>query len=153
MTAIETPARSARLLVCRPSFGQGNRLNALLACLAVAMATDRALLVDWGGQAADAADGAGAGGAGGDLEDLVRLPDLVGPAAGAEFVGRVLESAAAANELQTGAQKCGPCRALRTRRPGPPLARRRGPAQVTAISAAFVASPSPPNPPSPDPAT
>ena len=36
-----------RFLVCQPTFGLGNRVNALIMCWAVAIATRRALLVHW----------------------------------------------------------------------------------------------------------
>ena len=37
----------ARFLICQPSFGLGNRVNAIMMCMAVAVATRRALLVHW----------------------------------------------------------------------------------------------------------
>lgn len=40
-------AGGARFLVCQPSFGLGNRVNAIMMCAAAALATKRALLVHW----------------------------------------------------------------------------------------------------------
>ena len=41
------------VLVCRPFFGLGNRLNALTACAYTALAHNRTLLLDWVGQQFD----------------------------------------------------------------------------------------------------
>jgi hypothetical protein len=38
---------SDRLLVCQPTFGLGNRINALILCQALALATRRRMLVHW----------------------------------------------------------------------------------------------------------
>jgi hypothetical protein len=96
----------ARILVCRPYFGQGNRVNALLACLAFAIATDRILLVDWHGQASDTEDGGDSvAAAGGDLSDLVRTPDLAWEV-NATVLAQLLHDAAAAGELLTGTHRC-----------------------------------------------
>ncbi len=94
----------ARILVCQPFFGQGNRLNALLSCLSMAMATDRVLLVDWHGQASDVEDGGdNVAAADGELSDLVHAPALAWDAVNATALARMMANAAAAGELHTGA--------------------------------------------------
>jgi len=45
--AAPAPAGPPRWLVCQPAFGLGNRVNALLTCFAVALATRRRLLLHW----------------------------------------------------------------------------------------------------------
>jgi hypothetical protein len=58
------------ILVCRPFFGLGNRLNALAACAYTALATNRTLIVDWSGQDDDP-DAAGASAPIAGLTDLL----------------------------------------------------------------------------------
>ena len=93
----------ARLLICQPFFGQGNRVNAVLSCLAMALSTDRVLLIDWHGQATDVDDGgADVAAAGGELADLMHSTRLSWDI-NATHAAQLLAAAAAAGDLLTGA--------------------------------------------------
>lgn len=43
----ENSLKGRRFLVCQPTFGLGNRINALMMCWAMAFASRRALLLHW----------------------------------------------------------------------------------------------------------
>ena len=47
MLAAGNDLRGRRFLVCQPTFGLGNRINALMMCFAMAVASRRAVLVHW----------------------------------------------------------------------------------------------------------
>lgn len=41
------PSKGGKFLLCQPTSGFGNQFNAIMSCFAIALATDRALLLDW----------------------------------------------------------------------------------------------------------
>jgi len=41
------PEKGGKFLLCQPTSGFGNQFNAIMSCFALALATDRAMLLDW----------------------------------------------------------------------------------------------------------
>lgn len=85
-----------RVVICRPDRGLGNRLQGILSCLAFAIASNRALLIDWQRPANTSDDWNSYLGA--SLKDLFKSPDWLNWDA-RPFVERFGENAVRKNSL------------------------------------------------------